>query len=792
MAKKKKVTTKPAQKSEYTTAQKIRFARKLTGILVIMFAIYLLVSIISYIGYWNPAEIARGTSLATQNFGGSVGHALATQALSHWFGYPALLLPVILLLVGIIIYKKTTSKKVYKVTVFLILWMLVLSGLFGLLSSATLSGTGWGGGHGYAVGSGLRKTVGVIGGFLVLFIGLTLLFRFSFPKLWRLLINKLFTAHKNTRPTTVADKASEIPVMAASGTMKDEYESTDYTGEPVTVTPPIQKPAEIVLSEIPGEIPLIIEEHKEEQIPLQEQLKTPVEENRPDSTDKIPQLEQPYDPKADLSHYQYPPLDLLDSYDQQERAVSKEELKANQDKIIETLGHYNIPIDHIKANIGPTVTLYEIIPKPGIRISKIKNLENDIALSLAALGIRIIAPIPGKGTIGIEVPNLNPEMVPLLSVLRSNEFQNSKFSLPIALGKTITNKTFILDLAQMPHLLLAGATGQGKSVGLNAIITSLLFKKHPSELKLVMIDPKKVELPLYAKIENHFLAKLPDAEEPIITDTQKVVHTLTSLCNLMDTRYNLLKNAAVRNIKEYNTKFIQRQLNPMHGHHYMPYIVLVIDEFADLIMTSGREIETPIARLAQLGRATGFHLIIATQRPTTNIITGLIKANFPSRIAFRVTSMIDSRTILDQPGAQQLIGKGDMLVSGGSDMVRVQCAFVDLHEVERIANFIGNQQSYGTAYMLPEYVGESGESIAEKVDLQKRDPLFNDAARLIVEYQQGSTSVIQRKMELGYNRAGRIMDQLEAAGIVGPAAGSKPRQVLIYDLRTLEEKLQAL
>lgn len=495
-----------------------------------------------------------------------------------------------------------------------------------------------------------------------------------------------------------------------------------------------------------------------------------------------------YDPTLDLPGYQFPLIDLLESYGGgKEPNVNTEELTQNKNRIVETLGNYGISIDKIKATIGPTVTLYEIIPAAGVRISKIKNLEDDIALSLSALGIRIIAPIPGKGTIGIEVPNLNPEMVPMRALMASEKFQNTGFDLPVALGKTISNEIFIADLARMPHLLMAGATGQGKSVGLNAILVSLLYKKHPAQIKFVLVDPKKVELTLFNKIERHFLAKLPDSAEAIITDTKKVINTLNSLCIEMDTRYDLLKEAQVRNIKEYNTKFIQRKLNPNNGHHYLPYIVLVVDEFADLIMTAGKEVETPIARLAQLARAIGIHLIIATQRPSVNIITGTIKANFPSRIAFRVTSKIDSRTILDSGGAEQLIGKGDMLYSTGNDLIRLQCAFVDTPEVEKITSFIGDQRGYPEAFQLPEYVDENETKM--EIDEGDRDSLFEEAARIVVSHQQGSASLLQRKLKLGYNRAGRIVDQLEAAGIIGPFEGSKAREVLIKDPVTLEERL---
>ena len=497
-----------------------------------------------------------------------------------------------------------------------------------------------------------------------------------------------------------------------------------------------------------------------------------------------------YDPTLDLSNYQYPGLELLEEHSSGNPKVTQEELDANKNRIVETLRNYKIEITKIKATIGPTVTLYEIVPAPGVKISKIKNLEDDIALSLSALGIRIIAPIPGAGTIGIEVPNQNPEVVSMRGIIASKKFQESKYALPVALGRTISNETYTFDLTKMPHLLVAGATGQGKSVGLNAIITSLLYKKHPSQLKFVMVDPKKVELSIYSIIEKHFLAKLPDEEEAIITETAKVVNTLNSLCIEMDSRYDLLKMAQVRNIKEYNEKFIKRQLNPNNGHKYLPYIVVVVDEFADLIMTAGKEVETPIARIAQLARAVGIHMIIATQRPSTNIITGVIKANFPARIAFKVASMIDSRTILDSPGANQLIGRGDMLISVGSEMTRVQCAFVDTPEVDAITHHIASQQSYPSAFALPEYVPENEGNGLNDIDPGSRDPLFEEAARLVVSTQQGSTSSIQRRFSIGYNRAGRIMDQLEAAGIVGPFEGSKARQVLISDEYSLEQMLK--
>jgi S-DNA-T family DNA segregation ATPase FtsK/SpoIIIE len=533
----------------------------------------------------------------------------------------------------------------------------------------------------------------------------------------------------------------------------------------------------------------VINEIKEGPVSPPLTIETTEEEKK--STELVEQFGM-YDPTLDLSSYKYPTLDLLENYGSNKIAVNAEELEANKNKIVETLNHYNIEIDKIKATIGPTVTLYEIIPAPGVRISKIKNLEDDIALSLAALGIRIIAPMPGKGTIGIEVPNQHPEMVSMRSVLATEKFQNTTMDLPIALGKTISNEVYIADLSKMPHLLVAGATGQGKSVGINAILVSLLYKMHPSQLKFVLVDPKKVELTLFRKIENHFLAKLPGEADAIITDTKKVITTLNSLCIEMDMRYDLLKNGHVRNLKEYNQKFISRKLNPNEGHRFLPFIVLIIDEFADLMMTAGKEVETPIARIAQLARAVGIHLVIATQRPSVNIITGTIKANFPARLAFRVLSKIDSRTILDSGGADQLIGRGDMLLSTGSDLIRIQCAFVDTPEVERVSEFIGSQRGYPSAWMLPEYVDEASESSAKDFDASERDPFFEDAARLIVMHQQGSTSLIQRKLKLGYNRAGRIIDQLEAAHIVGPFEGSKAREVLIPDEYSLEQFLGTL
>jgi len=519
------------------------------------------------------------------------------------------------------------------------------------------------------------------------------------------------------------------------------------------------------------------------------EIKAPIEESIEEQTsEKLVEKQGFFDPTLELSNFKRPGVDLLKEYEDSGITINQEELEANKNKIVDTLNNYKIGIANIKATIGPTVTLYEIIPDAGIRISKIKNLEDDIALSLSALGIRIIAPIPGKGTIGIEVPNQKPSIVSMRSVISASKFQNAEMELPIALGKTISNETFVVDLAKMPHLLMAGATGQGKSVGLNAVLTSIIYKKHPAEVKFVLVDPKKVELNIYNKIERHYLAKLPDTEDAIITDNNKVINTLNSLCIEMDNRYELLKNAMCRNLKEYNKKFKERKLNPNEGHSYLPYIILVVDEFADLIMTAGKEVETPIARLAQLARAIGIHLIIATQRPSVNVITGIIKANFPARIAFRVTSKIDSRTILDSGGADQLIGRGDMLYTQGNELTRIQCAFIDTPEVEKIAAYVGGQKGYVDAHLLPEFVGEESSTNLD-IDASERDALFREAAEVIVTAQQGSASLLQRKLKLGYNRAGRIIDQMEAAGVVGPFEGSKARQVLISDFVALDKLL---
>lgn len=603
-----------------------------------------------------------------------------------------------------------------------------------------------------------------------------------------------------TTPKLVLGETFDTLEITNGTALDDEpiVETSKFEGEGIALEIPIATPEPEMLSSLHIEgdfeqLPYDTEEEIEEQDDVDFVFNEGVQEKEAGRHGSHIGLSTPYDPSLELPNFQFPPLDLLAEIDQTTISVDRQELENNKNQIVNTLRSFGIEIQRISATVGPTVTLYEIVPAEGVRISKIRNLEDDIALNLAALGIRIIAPIPGRGTIGIEVPNTNKQIVSMRSLLASEKFANTTMSLPIALGKKIDNENYIVDLATMPHLLMAGATGQGKSVGINAILVSLLYKKHPSQLKFVMVDPKKVELSVYRLIEKHYLAMLPNEEEPIITDTKKVVNTLNALCIEMDNRYELLKDAGARNIKEYNEKFIKRRLNPNNGHKYLPFIVLVIDEFADLIMTAGKEVEMPIARLAQLARAIGIHIIIATQRPSVNVITGIIKANFPARIAFKVSAKVDSRTILDASGADQLIGRGDMLVSHGSELLRLQCAFVDTPEVERIVEFIGDQKGYPTAFQLPEYEGQENEGIdKEMIDLSKRDKMFEDAARLVVSSQSGSTSMLQRKFNLGYNRAGRIMDQLEAANIVGPAHGSKPREVLIsteYELENLLEEL---
>ncbi len=763
-----------------------------SALLLVMFGFFVSIAMVSYYQNW-----AQDYSLSTTSTGGFVnpgyvgnvfgrfGNALGSLLVLKGFGLVGMFVPVWLMLYGL--KHAFTLNRIKPWTLFnhfLVLTLLV-SIFFGWYANE--HPTLFSGLSGFYLYLKLALYLGRMGVLLVLFTGLILYVVVTF-KIRSLTFNVRAPKHMDSSTTQSIESDLEASTVHSPEPEEDSTGSPielvmateeESIPEPVLVSTPIEAtnttPKE-PKKEQTSALDVVVEVHQE------------AVEDEKSINKKVKDFGE-YDPTLDLSKFQLPKIELLQPYGDGKITFDKEEIEANKDRIVDTLKNYNIEIKEIKATIGPTVTLYEIVPAAGIRISKIKNLEDDIALSLAALGIRIIAPIPGKGTIGIEVPNANPQVVSMRQVIASKKFQESNMELPVAMGRTITNENFIFDLAKMPHLLMAGATGQGKSVGLNAILTSLLYKKHPSQLKFVLVDPKKVELTLYNKIERHYLAVLPDTDEAIITDTTKVINTLNSLCIEMDNRYELLKSAMVRNIKEYNTKFISRKLNPEEGHKFLPYIVLVIDEFADLIMTAGKEVEMPIARLAQLARAIGIHLIVATQRPSVNVITGIIKANFPARAAFRVTSKIDSRTILDAGGADQLIGKGDMLFSQGSDLVRLQCAFVDTPEVEEICDFIGNQQAYPMAYQLPEYAGEEGGGIND-IDPSDRDALFEDAARLVVQTQQGSTSMIQRKLKLGYNRAGRIVDQLEAAGILGPFEGSKARQVLIPDEFALEQKLK--
>ncbi|TVR71009.1 MAG: DNA translocase FtsK [Marinilabiliales bacterium] len=760
------------------------------GSFILLLSLFLTLSFVSYFFTWKTDQsfewekILSSPEIRVENWAGKTGAWLSSLFINKWFGISSFTIPFILMLAGfrILRVKMSPVGRTIRITITgAILLSVSLGYLFG--DGGGFLGSGPGGAHGYYLAEWLNAILGKTGTALLI---LLLIFTFLLFSIRGAsdYIKDLFTRRTQTFDPPPANEA--VTTGAVPDTEPEDTSSGKTENEPFE----IDDGDEAGKSEIEGSV------YEEDDVPEKDGVKLHVREKKADEgslpDDMINKsIPEDYDPTLDLPSYKFPLINLLEHHKTDESSVSKEELINNKNRIVETLGNYKINIDKITATIGPTVTLYEIVPAPGIRISKIKNLEDDIALSLSALGIRIIAPIPGRGTIGIEVPNQNPEIVSMRSVISSVKFQDAKYELPVVLGKTISNDTFVVDLTRMPHLLIAGATGQGKSVGLNAILTSLLYKKHPAQLKLVLIDPKKVELTVYSKIERHFLAKLPDTDEAIITDTQKVINTLQSLTIEMDERYNLLKEAHVRNIKEYNTKFIARRLNPQKGHKYLPYIVVIIDEFADLIMTAGREIETPLTRLAQLARAIGIHLVIATQRPTTNIITGVIKANFPSRIAFRVTSMMDSRTILDTPGANQLIGRGDMLITAGSEMIRLQCAFIDTPEIDRVTEYIGSQKGYPSAHLLPEYVGDNETETAE-VDLRKRDDIFDEAARLVVQHQQGSTSLIQRKFSIGYNRAGRIIDQLEAAGVVGPFEGSKARQVLIRDEYTLEQLLNEL
>jgi S-DNA-T family DNA segregation ATPase FtsK/SpoIIIE len=787
------------------------------GILLISASIFLFIAFVSYLLNGptdqslvmnNPDEAIRDTAKETTNWLGYLGAQASNWLIYRWFGMAAFLFPPFLFILGFRWAFKVSLVSLTRYTTFALFftfWLGLFTGYIVILVQGYSYWSFLSGGFGYELAKLSADFLGwgtfiLIGGALLIFV----VFFFDIDKLeWF-----------SSKP---ADENELDPVLEKSAPVqnpfkngldpqqneiedKDELEEDglDDDGSAWTIkgTEAEELTSKKVKPPIVFDVPQLnildsTLETKEEDRTIADKNFSVVTAGEEKTAEQVENLDA-YDPTLELPRYKYPTLDLLNEYDVQKVTVSRQELEDNKNKIVETLENFKIGIQEIKATIGPTVTLYEIIPEPGVKISKIKNLEDDIALSLAALGIRIIAPIPGKGTIGIEVPNKNRELVPARAVLGTEKFMKSDKDLPIALGKTISNEVFVADLAKMPHLLMAGATGQGKSVGLNMILASLIYKKHPSQLKFVLVDPKKVELTLFNKIERHFLAKLPGSEEAIITDTKKVIYTLNSLCMEMDNRYNLLKEAGTRNIKEYNAKFIARKLNPEKGHYFMPYIVLVIDELADLMMTAGKEIEAPIARLAQLARAIGIHLVVATQRPSVNVITGIIKANFPARLSFRVTSKIDSRTILDTGGADQLIGMGDMLLSHGSEITRIQCAFLDTPEVEAICDWIGEQKGYSDAYLLPEFEGEEGNSGVGQIDLSDRDPLFDDAARLIVMHQQGSTSLIQRKLKLGYNRAGRIIDQLEAAGIVGSFEGSKAREVLVQDDASLERLLNSL
>jgi len=790
--------------------------KKLTGIFFILLAIYLLFAFSSYLFLyfkWGADDlfstfsfkrILFDTEIEANNWAGRLGAALSILLIKKGFGAAAFLLIPMLLVSGIYLGLGITILPVWKTlrnSLLGILWIPVALGF--LLRDSDFAVLG--GVTGYQSALWMEGLLGKTGTAITLVFALIAILVFAFNMPLELPKRPESEEEENAGSSDAKDLDAALQrkpnVRSTYGNVpEDKYNTVEFSvrhdEKPVEekVIPELKEdPEEEDLnSYLPPVRPS--QKPKSGEIELTIEQNDPVEEPEPAKVQPVHfGINTEFDPTLELPDYQFPTLDLLDDYGGNANSVNvqKDELEANKNRIVETLANYSIQIDKIKATIGPTVTLYEIIPAPGVRISKIKNLEDDIALSLAAMGIRIIAPIPGKGTIGIEVPNLKPEIVSMKSIMGSEKFMSSKYDLPFGMGKTIQNEPYIADLTRLPHILMAGATGQGKSVGLNAIIASILYRKHPSQVKFVMIDPKKVELTLFSKIERHFLAKLPDSEEAIITDTRKVVRTLNSLNIEMDNRYDLLKDAQVRNIKEYNIRFVERKLNPLHGHRFLPYIIVVIDEFADLIMTAGKEIEAPLTRLAQLARAIGIHLVIATQRPSVNIITGTIKANFPARIAFRVISKIDSRTILDTGGADQLVGRGDMLLSTGSDLIRLQCAFVDTHEVERITEFIGSQRAYPDAYHLPEFADEQD---VKEVDFDPtmRDELFEDAARIIVATQQGSTSLLQRKLKLGYNRAGRIIDQLEAAGVVGPFEGSKAREVRIANEMALEQFLKDL
>lgn len=788
-----------ARKSTHKTTQK-RFSkfnftlsnsqRLVMGSFLVISGILLFIALLSYFFTGESDQTVLGDftnrSIDTNNWLSKVGAWISHLLIYKGFGVTSFIGSGLLLLSGISVLANSSKKRLWRNWFWGTLVIIWGSMVFGFVfhTAPKLGGT-----IGFELNILLQDYVGKIGTALLLVFCFIVYIAVRF-KVGPQHIARLFIRTKNELKSELSEDHIQSPV-AVDNSLSDEAEAVKSSFEiPLENLEPTISNHSRIDAQNNLEVTPPIEEENSEDDTIEMKIEASVEEVS--ETDNLAaKLVDDFgevDPTLELSKFQFPSLDLLKKYNTEGITINQEELEENKNKIVETLNNYKIGIANIKATIGPTVTLYEIIPEAGVRISKIKNLEDDIALSLSALGIRIIAPIPGRGTIGIEVPNKNATIVSMHSVIASQKFQKSEMELPIALGKTISNETFVVDLAKMPHLLMAGATGQGKSVGLNAVLTSLLYKKHPAEVKFVLVDPKKVELTLFNKIERHYLAKLPDSEDAIITDNTKVINTLNSLCIEMDNRYELLKNAFCRNIKEYNEKFKARKLNPNDGHKFLPYIVLVVDEFADLIMTAGKEVETPIARLAQLARAIGIHLIVATQRPSVNVITGIIKANFPARIAFRVTSKIDSRTILDSSGADQLIGRGDLLYNQGNDMIRIQCAFVDTPEVEKLTDYIGAQKAYPSAYLLPEYVSEdSGTSLDNNID--ERDQLFREAAEVIVTAQQGSASLLQRKLKLGYNRAGRLIDQLEAAGIVGPFEGSKARQVLIPDFLALNQLL---
>ncbi len=773
------------------------------GAMLVLFSLYLFIAFSSYVFTWKmDHDKVSGHSVLgfaflsdaqVENWLGRLGAAVSHFFVFKWFGLASFGWVFMFFIGGLRIATGIRLLPVRRAWLVTFFGMLVASLLLGYLSAPESRYLG--GGFGWGLSSWLVLSTGKIGALLAIctsgFIYLVVFFNPSFKfsaKPEKIVEEEIGNEENVTQSNFI--KSTVFPDNDTDG-MEPNNDALDYGGAESDDL--LNESVEMEVITTPEDDNNAVGSGSEDLTSVDGMEVVPVEDDllmsEEDLNEKLTEFE-PYDPKLDLSAYSLPTIDLLVAHGSNVISINKEELEANKNRIVDTLNNYGISIDKIKATVGPTVTLYEIIPAPGVRISKIKNLEDDIALSLSALGIRIIAPIPGKGTIGIEVPNSRPDVVSMRTLIQSDKFQNAEMELPVALGKTISNETFVADLTKMPHLLMAGATGQGKSVGLNAILVSVLYKKHPAQVKFVLVDPKKVELTLFNKIERHFLAKLPNEEKPIITDVSKVVPTLTSLCIEMDDRYALLEEAKVRTIKEYNEKFIARRLNPEKGHRFLPYIILVVDEFADLIMTAGKEVETPIARLAQLARAIGIHLIIATQRPSVNIITGTIKANFPARIAFRVTSKIDSRTILDTGGADQLIGRGDMLYSTGNDLIRLQCGFVDTPEVEQITEYIGSQRAYPDAYLLPEAPEEQGGDSMD-FDQDDIDDLFDESARIIVTHQQGSASLLQRKLKIGYNRAGRLIDQLEQAGIIGPFKGSKAREVLYSDLVSLEQFLSS-